>query len=907
MLNVKASMTSEQNDRPPGQILQGDYHDILPADSFTAQRLKHASACHLHLTTRRVFIGPIPEAWIADHRKSWASYRPRTLTYSSKTASFNAAKTVPELRALTGLDSGKRNRRRHKISFPQPSDINNAMSSDANIQNTERQTTSPIPSQTASGSGSNDQAKSVKTSPTDSFDSAGLESYITAPLNPRGAKSFVTAYERPNSTVKATETVQSNDMPIKDIPSKPAAEESGGSATVKHHPETPNDKSVRKKGSSESTQALLTQDERKAQADSQRKSKSKVQEFSTSGEEPDKPEALLLIPPEAYEDNEVTNAEPTRAGKVRFSLSGNVASKGDRLRDRVSNAKEKIVEESRKSKAGPGQLLKAERMLVRIDVSKQDIPDDYSEKHSAKAETRVLEKWKEYMVTCRKGIDGDGFVLHMSKSRVLPLISSEHISKRVAYEIALKPLLTRVNLFSTLDKTIVVWEAKKKATKIFVLRPRSSTSSIEWLMFLNLILGYTIPDMLRISVPDLDVVLEVFNPLNESEVFENSPGEVNDAVALDEGEQKLLKDGHTAKGIIGRALQVLEDSEFQNILNSWQERDERLGLAWRQYDRLEWLHGANENHMYSVLAMQKTHELEIRPKVHYPTIAITGSPGTDRGQLHEPAPIEGFLVLQTSQKGRESLMGKNYFKRLYFSTHNHLLCFSTPGRAIPPKPLEVKQALQDGTPKAKVLAEKIPLIYTIDPYPIQDGKITWLSDSNLQEIREYDHRAYEESERALHLMLEAEGYIDLCLIKHVRKYKLQKDGEPQANGTQQDESENESDVETGTAATKHDIQRSFVIHLTNGLTVRLQAYDKVARKEWVKRLRALSEYWKHRIAEDVNVLKETRQQNLASLGIDEEMESIIGQIAEKWEVSKSVASPELFHMCGISCCRQITV
>ena len=903
-------MTSDQNDRLPGQILQGDYHDILPEDSFTAQRLKHASACHLHLTTRRVFIGPIPEAWIADHRKSWVNYRPRVLTYSSKTASFNAAKTVPELRALTGLDPGQNNSRKHKISFPQPADVDDAASSDTNIQHVGRQATSPAPSQTTSGLDSTGTPGPVETSPTDSYDSAGPESYITAPSNPRGAKSFVTAHERLEPTAKASENVQGNDMPIKDMKSKPVDEESGNSTTMKYSPESIGDKSVQKKGSSESTQALLTQDQRKAQTDSQRKSKSKAQEPSALGKQPNKPDVLLEIEPEAYEDNdmaEVTNAEPTRKGKVRFSLSENAASKSDRLRDRVSNAKEKIIEGSRKSKAEPGQLLKAERMLVRVDVSKHDIPDDYSEKHSAKAETKLLEKWREYMVTCRKGTDGDGFVLHMSKSRVIPLFASERISKRVAYEISLKPLLTRVNLFSPLDKTIVVWEANKKATRIFILRPRSSASSIEWLMFLNLILGYTIPDKLRISVPDLDVVLEVFNPLNGSEIFENGSEETNDTVASNGDKQKLLNEGDIAKRIIGRALQVLEDSDFQNVLDTWQEKDERLGLAWRQYDRLEWLHGANENHMYSVLAMQKTHELEIRPKMHYPTIATTESPGTGREQLNEPAPIEGFLVLQTSQHGRESLMGKNYFRRLYFSTHNHLLCFSTPGRAIPPKPPELKQALQDGKPKAKVLAEKIPLIYPIDPYPIQDGKITWLSDSNSQEIEEHDHRAYEESDRALHLMLEAEGYIDLCHIKHVRKYKPQKDGEPEANDMQQDDSEDENELATDTAASKYDIQRSFVLYLTNGLTVRLQAYDKIARKEWVKRLRALSEYWKHRTAEDVNVLKEIRQQNLTSLGIDEEMESIVGQIAEKWEVSKSVASSELFHMCGISCCRQITV
>ena len=73
------------------------------------------------------------------------------------------------------------------------------------------------------------------------------------------------------------------------------------------------------------------------------------------------------------------------------------------------------------------------------------------------------------------------------------------------------------------------------------------------------------------------------------------------------------------------------------------------------------------------------------------------------------------------------------------------------------------------------------------------------------------------------------------------------------------------------------------------------------------RLKILVKYWKLRVVSDVELLKATRRANLKLFHIDEEMESVLGQFAQKWEVSRSVASPELYNMCGICSCRTISV
>lgn len=81
----------------------------------------------------------------------------------------------------------------------------------------------------------------------------------------------------------------------------------------------------------------------------------------------------------------------------------------------------------------------------------------------------------------------------------------------------------------------------------------------------------------------------------------------------------------------------------------------------------------------------------------------------------------------------------------------------------------------------------------------------------------------------------------------------------------------------------------------------------MTKQEWMKRLRELARYWRHRNITDIGLYKAVRQRNLEELHIDEETEAVVGQFARKWEVTKTYASPELHNMCGISCCRTIHV
>jgi len=68
-----------------------------------------------------------------------------------------------------------------------------------------------------------------------------------------------------------------------------------------------------------------------------------------------------------------------------------------------------------------GEILKAERMLVRIeriDNPNEKVPEDYNEGTSVK--TRLKRPWREYYVVARQGQnDSKHVVLHIHKSRVI--------------------------------------------------------------------------------------------------------------------------------------------------------------------------------------------------------------------------------------------------------------------------------------------------------------------------------------------------------------------------------------------------------------------------------------------------------------------------------------------------------
>lgn len=597
---------------------------------------------------------------------------------------------------------------------------------------------------------------------------------------------------------------------------------------------------------------------------------------------------------------------PGPSGSVRFDVPGNSATIRDPSRLNVLQAsRRRSWRQIRRGKSHPGEIVKVEKMLVRVDSTLQELPSDYNENDSMKTESRIVDKWKEFIVVCRESAeDSSDFLIQMYKTRVIPAIEQSRFSTRASHEIFLARKNTNVNLYSSLDKTLVIWVPEKAGTKIFILRTRSYASAIEWYTFIRSSLGWKRSSNLEIAVPDLSVTLSIQNPFEEFEATRDTAlaSEANDAAIV----KTLEAENAVAGKIIQRCMEMLTDiPEWADVLQTWLQH-EKMGLAWKRYDRLEWIHGANEQRMYGTIAMQKSHDLELRPKQHYPTTVSL----PDGSHMEEPPPLEGFLVRLTSQKGHVRRFGKMFFKRLYFSTNDQYLCYCRPALALPPPPPKLNLTKDLKIPSVRQIINHTPVIFSVNPYPVSQGEIEWLRYGRSEIKQKHDAGAYKEAERKVQTMLKAEGYINLSHVIRVQNVQrgITPADENVGEGPEVDfhQTVPDSNLDDG-KTNRFDDHKTFELVVKNGLVIRLQAYDEATKKAWMDGLNELVRYWKARLASDMNVYKAIRRLNLERLQIDEEMEAMLGQFAEKWEVTRAAASPQLFNMCGISCCRTITV
>jgi len=828
-------------------------------------------------------------------------------SYSSRAATFTAGDNFSNRRQTTGIDASPRPRR-YGQSFPQPVDAHESEVEDDD----ENSDTVPYPTTGIEGkkqAGTPAQVDGRQAEATrSSTKSGGASSYATAPDTKAERK-------RDNADEIGSTTDQT--------PHRPTAEGSANRFSTTSSmaaPSTLNSDAQRYGDSTNSTSSLLHGTKAAAGSTSDlvqipledlsatlnhgnlsKDTDSSLREGGSANRTAQLEQLQTDVPEEIVESSNadlsaLRKVDPVSTGLVRFNIPERLAGDEEWAKTKISKAMAKRPRGNLRSpKAKPGVLIKSEKMLVRVDSTLVDLPEDYDENSSMRFETRPVEKWREFVVACRKCTDDTAeYVVQMYKSRVINAVEQGQVQKRCAYEIPLAPKITKINLYSSLDKTIVIWAPYRKGTRIFILRPRSSASSVEWYTFLRSTIGWKRPSSLKVNVPNLNLTLQLANPFEGLEIS-------GDAVQTAKGDSKamteLLDSEKTVSNtIVNRCMDMLRESpEWGDVVNNW-TREERMGLAWKRYDRLEWVHEENEQKMYGTLAMERTHDLELRPKEHYPTNALSA----DKTKVDEPAPIEGYLIRLTSQRGRDQRYGKMFSKRSYFSTHNQFLCYCKPSKAMPPIPPKLPKIQGQDIPTVGQIVEKIPLIYGVNPYPIDNGQISWLTGTTENTIEENDQHAFDEAERQFNMLLETDGYFDLC---HVRLIRNVQQNESPASAQGRDDS---TPAKVG-IANQREYARTFEVVLRNGLVVRLKAYDETTKTEWVTRLTRIADYWKSRIAGDLDMYKLVRKENLEKLDIDEEMESFLGQYAKKWEVTRSVASPQLYNVCGVSCCRTIVV
>lgn len=928
--------------RPHSWHLQPDIANLSP-DSYTAQRLQHATPEHLYLTSRRFFIGPIPTAWLSKHRRDWYKHHLR-INYSTRAATFSSDPHEARQRRLSGLE-GPSSSALFQHSFPQPEELDaeeeegaeNRQASGANgtapataaalqVPRGSEQKEDVIagnedePFVDASSEPEDDGDLGVHTEENGEFD-------VNEPLQPRrsSTKSFVTASSS-RANAKDDEVGDSQD-------NTPGREEQGQAQAsglqVPTGQEETGQKSLGKRPSS-------TVESHDAAASTV--GGASVDAGSTSSllhkADMNKAPAPAVVDPKPPTKGILARVQ--RKSEIRLSTSGqlnNTVSSTENLTRKKSNlrnlVKFDIPEDSKRAtihlkakkaqmtvqRAGTkirrqrikdGIVVKMERMLVRVDAA-AEVPDDFDENVNQRVVSRVKDKWREYMIVCRHShSDAAEFVLQFYQTRVIPEIEQSGASKKAAYEVPLGRKTSKVNLYSSLDKSIVVSSPGSRETLIFIIQSRTASNAVEWYTFLRNLLGWRRASELQINIPDMSLSVRIANPFEKLEASQN---EVQEAEDIEAAMLKTMQEEQAvAEALIRRCIEQLQDApQWADIMNSW-IKDHRIGLAWKRYDRLEWIHGANERKMYGTIAMLKSHDLELRPKIHYPTTAVTRK---KHKTITEPVPVEGFLIRLTGQRGRAKRLGLLYHKQLYFATHDQYLVFSRPTKITPPPPPKLPASANGAVPAAPGIKDTVPDSWAVNPYALKDDHIEWLLEGHsgtTESRRLHDEDAADEAERKEQNLLNCDGYINLADIVKVRKARLGASpvDEDLEEGSDVDFDEEVDDSTREDGATKDlDIDRTFELLMKNGLVIRLQAADKTRRKEWIQHLRALAKYWKHRTAADIALYKSTRSRNLSALNIDEEAEAHIGQFARKWEVTQSFASSQLYNMCGIACCRSL--
>lgn len=919
----QASGSAEAPHSTPNEGYQG-----LPIGSYTDQKLRHASAHHLHMTSRRFFIGPIPEGWIHGHRKSWYKSRLRFKNYTSQTLSFSVdpitshytqrsdhppdhpGQAEPSSAAAEGeevaltftytndgpteeeeseeqLQEPNEEPSRELRTLPHPeAEAGETASLDSGMPNEDHEQDEEDSDQTARPT-----TKSTTDASHEFYDSGGAST------------SFVTAREDASS-IADSNTSSSTIHALGFQPSqRPISSGSQNLSVAGPSQQSPMISTASAVASEADSTTHLIKGKQKDQKTLKSK-RSGISRFTLERQEPQNEDHNAQ-----HEDAPQNGYMPRRFTRkmAQYNINDNVMDKQERLRSRISKTGGTIAaNRPRRRKVQDGEIIKAERMLVLVEETpKEKLPSDYTENDSLKMETRTLDKWREFLVVCRKGsTEHAPFALQMYRTRVIPDMSKPNSKTAPYYEVRLNHKNTSVNLYSSLDKTIVVWYPRKRGTKIYIIRPKSTAHAAEWYTFIRQVLGWRRPTKLPINVPDLGVSLIFKNPF---EKLEARIGAADDdsrhatILSRSAGDERFA-----ATAIVRGCMKMLEGrAEWAEVLQAW-SKTEKMGLAWKRYDRLEWIFGLNEANMYGTIAMQSSHDLELRPRHHYSTaIKHTGE------KEQEPVPVEGFLIRLTSQKGMHQRMNKMFFKRLYFFTQDHYLLFCRPAKAFPPTPPKFAPTCMDeesDIPTSHQILNDMPISWDIDPFPIKDGEIKWLTSGNEEYVQRHDEEAYAQQQRNIHNMSQADGYIDLCRVTEVRAiHRGSSPADPNiGEGPSVDFQPEPVDSRQDDGSTREfDDDKTFEMALENGLVIRLQAYDAVTRDEWVKRLDALVKYWRMRHADDAAELQAVRQRNLKLLEIDEEMESAVGQFAKKWEVKKAEASPHLHNMCALSGCRPI--
>ncbi|KAF8964466.1 hypothetical protein BGZ46_000773, partial [Entomortierella lignicola] len=236
----------------------------------------------------------------------------------------------------------------------------------------------------------------------------------------------------------------------------------------------------------------------------------------------------------------------------------------------------------------------------------------------------------------------------------------------------------------------------------------------------------------------------------------------------------VAPDEVTPKMLRSHALSLLKQvPDWTEVVSLWQDPKQHgdVALCWKRYDRIEWIYwddrifaetdnlhlrkdhigfadgsdwiGKMDETVVGPQVLDKTHKLELRPITHYPSKVPVPNEKGKIEMLPEPDPIEGYLIRVSTFSGNPV----QRFRRLYLTSHDHLLMYTVPIYSHSPGMQNAGQI----DPEA--------LVFCVTPHHSADP----------------DHKDMAQSRSVRRLKAQvrsAQGFIDMTKIGSVRVLKV---------------------------------------------------------------------------------------------------------------------------------------
>lgn len=598
-------------------------------------------------------------------------------------------------------------------------------------------------------------------------------------------------------------------------------------------------------------------------------------------------------------------------------------------------------------------------------------------------DARIRDRWKEYYVVIRKSHGGSNpdtpLTFEFLKDRTIkrfsspsenpPLMPASSLGASnffrngvLDFELCLSKC--SINFYNYLDKSICISvpeSAKEryftspnyidnKFVRLYIFKSISLVESVDWYLFLKSFYVSLSTRVINVFIPslELDVTIEV--PLETYENFLKQSKKRKVFILEFKNNNYNYKVSTPTNYIIHIVLQRLKDIQ-QNfpVIKQWFEtinnNSTKIGLAWKYFDRLEWIIDVNQNLVSQYFALD-FNSLVLEIISNYPTTVRRGCKenicsiyrdfykplnvnnddvatdiNNDEGApnakqeenlidhaglldsqeincgmhkiMQEPTPIEGFLKIVPSKNLTDYCLpdffcttdNSNSFK--YFFTSRELLLFTSIKHCSPPILQKYNDLMKlsdlQYLRKSKSFGN-LKLNNQVENKNYQFGNPV----SNLEIPDNYIQSLFELTSRGEIEWLNNDNdlnYYDGLTISEIKRqtFNIYK-----AEGILK-----LCDISKIEAT---EIENRFRIKLENGSDLILETKNRDTRDLWIDKLKILKKYWKLRADEDLRRLISCREYNLKKIDIKESEEVNFVNNSLKWELKKGRCDPKIYNI-----------